>query len=239
MRQSNPKWIALQGLAILGSILLAFGIEAWWSDRQDAGEASRILAALELETVANLGEIAEISKYRHAVSKVCDDVLGASADSLTAAEFDTHLADLTWWDTANIAVGALTSLTDGGKLALVDDPNLVLQISKVLDFMAKARLIEKQEQRATDDFLIPLLLRNGSMTQIANIQYERGLPGGKEWEPSPPVPDKGGHDHRNLLSDDEFRGIVVIQKWSQHDSLYGYKVLEDAMNELLVLLRED
>ena len=31
----NAKWITLQGAAILGSILLAFAIEAWWSDRQE------------------------------------------------------------------------------------------------------------------------------------------------------------------------------------------------------------
>ena len=60
MRQLTPKCMALQGLAILGSILLAFSIEAWWSDRQDADEAGRILAALELETIANLAAIAEI-----------------------------------------------------------------------------------------------------------------------------------------------------------------------------------
>ncbi len=234
----NAKWITLQGAAILGSILLAFAIEAWWSDRQDADEVGRILAALELETIANLAEIAEMRKYRHAVSEVCDKVLGASSESVTAEALDAYLADLTWWNTANLAVGALSSMTNGGKLALVDNVNLILQISIVLDYMAKAQLIETQEEKATDERLIPLLLRKGSLAQIHNVATERGQPGSLEWEPAPAVPDQGGHDHRDLLADDEFRGIVVLKKWSQHDTLFGYKQLEDSLNELLILLRE-
>jgi len=52
---SNPpiEWrrLLVEGVVILVSILLAFGIDAWWEERQDADEANdqidRVLAELE------------------------------------------------------------------------------------------------------------------------------------------------------------------------------------------------
>ena len=67
---------------------MAFVIEAWWSDRQEAEEAAQILTALQLEIVANLEEIKRLRLYRVAVSDVCDAILAAKIDRIDKAGFD-------------------------------------------------------------------------------------------------------------------------------------------------------
>mgnify|MGYP001816506488 CR=1 FL=1 len=49
-------WIRLlaEGTAIVASILLAFGIDAWWGRIQRQGEAEVLLAGLHGEAAANL-----------------------------------------------------------------------------------------------------------------------------------------------------------------------------------------
>ncbi len=234
----NPRWLILQGLAIVGSILLAFVIEAWWSDRQEAEEAAQILTALQLEIVANLEEIKRLRLYRVAVSDVCHAILAAKIDRIDKAGFDAHLADLVWWRRANLALGALSSLVEGGKLALVKDPKVVLQISGVRDRLVGLIDLEQEEKYTTRRELIPFLYRNGSMPQISNVATKRGEPGLGDWTPSPTVADDGERDHRNFLVSDEFRGVVLLKKWAQEDALTQYERTEAAMNGLIALLSE-
>ena len=76
------------------------------------------------------------------------------------------------------------------------------------------------------------------MAQPSNVATERGQPGIGDWTPSPAVLDKGGRDHRAFLSDDKFRGIVVVKKWAQEDMLTTYVRLGTKFNELLQILKE-
>jgi len=130
--KSSGWWITLQGIAIVGSILLAFIIEAWWSEKQDTEERGWLLQVLEAETTANLAKMERNRKYRIAVTEVCEKILATSQENISSKEFDVLLADLLWALHVNFAVGALTNLVDGGKLALVDDADVSLQISRVL-----------------------------------------------------------------------------------------------------------
>lgn len=94
MSQSKYWNLAGQFVAIVASILLAFTIQAWWEEQQEAEEEARLLKALEVETLANISEIENQSKFRISVSAVCDSILGASPEHINAEEFDAHLADL-------------------------------------------------------------------------------------------------------------------------------------------------
>ena len=59
--------VFVEGVVIVGSILLAFGIEAWWDDHQDRAEEQRIFVGLKSEFEQNLGLIEIELSYRNAV----------------------------------------------------------------------------------------------------------------------------------------------------------------------------
>ena len=50
-RQMQWPRFLLEGVVIVGSILLAFGIEAWWAERQERAEEQRLLQNLHEEFV--------------------------------------------------------------------------------------------------------------------------------------------------------------------------------------------
>ncbi len=48
---TNIPWLRVfvEGVVIVGSILLAFGIDAWWEERSDAALEQRLLISLLAE----------------------------------------------------------------------------------------------------------------------------------------------------------------------------------------------
>jgi hypothetical protein len=52
----NIPWkrITVEAAAIVGSILLAFAIDAWWNDHQNRAEERRVLVGLKSEFEQNL-----------------------------------------------------------------------------------------------------------------------------------------------------------------------------------------
>ncbi len=238
MPQSKYWSLGGQTVAIVASILMAFAIQAWWEEQQEAELEARLLKALEVETYANIAEIETNSKYRTSMSAVCDSILAAAPEQISAEEFDAHLADLLWWSVSNFSVAALSTLVDGGELSQISDPRISLQISRITNLLGQVTLLEDEDRQTSRFELVPLLYSSGSFPQLSNIATERGEPGIGDWTPSPPVPDKGGRDHRAFLSDDKFRGIVVLKKWAQEDVLTAYVRLEASFNELLEILKD-
>ena len=58
--QERIDWfrILVQGAVIVGSILLVFGIEAWWDARQDSVHRAALLEDLEAEIASNRDALA-------------------------------------------------------------------------------------------------------------------------------------------------------------------------------------
>ena len=51
----NWMKLGIEGVVIVASILLAFGLQAWWDDRKDAETEHAMLLALESELQGDLG----------------------------------------------------------------------------------------------------------------------------------------------------------------------------------------
>ena len=84
----NIRWnrIFIEAAAIVGSILLAFAVDAWWEQRKEANRAEELLSALEDEWVIELSRIDErLSAYRD-VRKSMTRIMDAHTDieSITA-----------------------------------------------------------------------------------------------------------------------------------------------------------
>ena len=130
MNNMNSRWwILLQGGAIVAGILLAFGIEAWWSEREERSTEQKILRVLDAEMQLNLSMIEEEISYHSATREAIAQIFRAAAGNLELSEeqVDVLFADLLWWSEPEFAIGALVSLVDGGQIGIVDDSELALQ----------------------------------------------------------------------------------------------------------------
>lgn len=123
---SKIPWprILAEGGAIVVSILLAFGIEAWWSARQLHLEEQNILRQLAAEFQTNAHLLVERRHDHEEILRATELVL-----SLTGPELDQEMAESTevraaidrmirWW-TYDPQMGVISGLTQSGRLSII------------------------------------------------------------------------------------------------------------------------
>ena len=120
-----PRILA-EGIAIVISILLAFGIEAWWSNRQVLQNVQENLIALSDELHDNIRQVEHELSYRHAVIASIEKLFLSvdSANGLSPGEVDNLISDLTWDGRIDISTGALLNVLQSGVFTGIEDGEL-------------------------------------------------------------------------------------------------------------------
>jgi hypothetical protein len=111
-----------EGFVIVVSILMAFGIDALWAQRQSRGEEREALAALESEFAANLAQVEEVhAGYLQARPRIetLVSISAADAGALPQAEISAIMAATCPSGTFDPVLGTLEALIGSGKLGIL------------------------------------------------------------------------------------------------------------------------
>jgi hypothetical protein len=213
LNQKIPwKRVAIEALAIVGSILLAFAIDAWWDELRDREDTEILLSSLHDELV----QVEEFMSWH-------DQYVGAIRDSarqlLTAAvgldqelgerKIDRLLADLTyivsdvWFE-----VPELNSLVLNDDFSLIEDRDLRRRLKSWKaqnDFFRYG--VRLQEKHVNDRFM-PFLEENASLQQIYNA--DEHLPGFPvDTSPLDKIELRELRSHSPLLDDPVFQNLLT------------------------------
>lgn len=128
MNQPNSwrRFIA-EGVVIVASILLAFGIDAWWADVQDQKDEALILRALATEFRENLAELRAVHEVHARYAQELAELVGimvAQPDGSILQVGDSQLRPLISFRTADPATGTLSTLLASGRIDLIRDEEL-------------------------------------------------------------------------------------------------------------------
>ena len=227
------SWLRLtvESVAIVASILLAFGIDAWWSDHQQREEEQLILGALLEEFQDNQISLDERTSFYNAILETTKLLLTLSGDPdrmLTLEEMDRHLYNINWFDPGDrFGTPVLQSLVSSGDLSIISNPSLRTSLAKwALKFELIKGYLESDQEYFTR-VLEPFLINNTNMTQF--YYSALGVPG----EPESTrqfinVTDSIDiTDHRPLLDDQVFENIMLTRGESINDILtVGFHVVD-------------
>ena len=119
--------VLVEGAVIVASILLAFGIEAWWNGAQERLEERQILSSLAEDFRTNKAEAESVTstyeRTKHLFARLnslTPDELGSdSPDSLIAM-----VSALAAPRTFDPILGTLDALVSAGKMNVLSDPEL-------------------------------------------------------------------------------------------------------------------
>ena len=79
--RTNWKRLALEMVVIISSILMAFGIEAWWSGQQEQEELDALVELLRADIAANIADFERLNRLENdlfAIAKLSDIVHSVS-----------------------------------------------------------------------------------------------------------------------------------------------------------------
>ena len=117
--------LLVEVVVIVGSILLAFAIDAWWEGKQRAAEAEGVIAALQAEFSSARSHLDDFERYNRDILARTDSITELLESSSGPTDVPLRfLITLTNTPTFDPPMAELQSLVQSGKLDLIDDPSL-------------------------------------------------------------------------------------------------------------------
>lgn len=170
--------VFVEGMVIVSSILLAFGIDRWWEGRQDRGFEQEALRRLSVEFAENrdrLGEMRTPEQTAPRLAALHEILQSMPGDTESVAIPDTLLAALLGTGTFDRITPVLDGLLRSGRYELIRDP----QVRETIATWERwhAQLVEREEfQRAfVDTRLSPALATRGDMSRIFRSPGRAGI----------------------------------------------------------------
>lgn len=143
-----------EGLVIVASILLAFGIEAWWAERQESQRRDALMEDLQAEILANVASLEDalerqrlrVTRIEVLLNELTPGAAGIARDSLLSLQSAVLVNpsyDARW--------GILNLLIQSGDLALLEDRELRARLagleSLANDYLSnQAWILDRQAQ---------------------------------------------------------------------------------------------
>lgn len=234
--------ILVEAFVIVSSILLAFGIDAWWDERKERVEETEILAGLHREFAVYRDELRDAIDLHGEMLEAMVAVLAAiESGEWTSTEWgpDEAIGRLLSPPTSDLGNGVRDALVQGGRLQLLSHAMLRERLAQWPAFHEE--LVDDQiigRQMALTQ-IIPYLTRQGldlSATLIAGtmvvdsesdawpVRIER-------------IADEPGALAR-LLTDPEFKSLVEVRYAFWHHAGGEYRSTLEMAEDILGLVEQ-
>jgi hypothetical protein len=159
----------VEGVVIVGSILLAFGIEALWSERLERRDERAAIAQLSADFRSNADRLA-------AIKGIHQQALDASYEILAIADLggqrrgshstpELVLLSLRTW-TYDPALGGINSLVQSGRLDILRNDSLRVAVAAWPDIVQDLNEDERFERTFLFERLSPYLMTRGVMLDM-------------------------------------------------------------------------
>ena len=116
-----PRWL-IESVVIVVSILLAFGIDAWWDERQDRRDEAEILAGLEREfTEYRARLVAALDRHTVMITAMSELLRAMESGAWQSKELtlDEAISRSLFPPTTELGGGVRDALVQAGRLELI------------------------------------------------------------------------------------------------------------------------
>ena len=239
---NNIPWsrIAVEGIAIVASILLAFAIDAWWDDRQREENEQVVLQTLLNDFQGKQVLLFNNKKFSEAIIESVETLLMAASSTDPALNEDSidRLIGNTWW-VSNDAVwnsAPLNQLIAGGNLSVISNPNLVQQLAELQVAIERVKYHSRNDSEFHENVMTPFMIANSNMSQVTTTMRHR--PGHPELTiQSRQLGVSEGHRHSELLATVEYQNLLIAKMERLSDLLeVGHPAVEERLSLVIEML---
>jgi len=232
--------LLVEALVIVSSILLAFGIDAWWDDRKDRVAEAEILAGLHREFAGYRDHLRRgVGRHGEMLEAMAALLAAIERGAWTSADWgpDEAIGSLLTPPTSDLGNGVRDALIQGGRLELLSDATLRERLAQWPAFHEE--LVDDQvfSRQVVLTHIVPYLTRQelqlsailiagtmavDSVSEAWPVQIER-------------IADAPGALAR-LLADSEFKSLVEVRYAYWHHAGGEYRVALEKAEEILGLV---
>ncbi len=155
--------VFVEGVVIVGSILLAFGIQAWWDERQERADESLLLSGLQADFEAlrpSLLDRLERTQRQERGGQLLRDRVASFAAEPTLEVADSLILAVVGSPTFRAATGTLDAALASGEIELIRNEEIRSEIRQWRTLLFYASQNQQGTRQVTDEQVIPLLARD-------------------------------------------------------------------------------
>lgn len=171
--------LALEGILIVASILVAFLLDAWWEEREAQNRLDQELTSVAREVAENRDlveyEVETLERIKAGSEAILALFEGASTPQSVAVP-DTLMFCVTYWSpTLDLSFGALDALISSGRLAQIRDPELRLMLAGLKDLVEDAVGDELLAQDILMEQVYPAVSGHTDFSVVYRIDQQFGV----------------------------------------------------------------
>lgn len=234
--------IAIEGVVIVVSILLAFSIQAWWDERQEQIEVQEMLQGVIEDFDTSKKYIDSYRSFAVARQTAALSLMEIGLDPSVEPDrenIDRMLSELDgFWTVVPVITGSVDTLALSGNLALVENEEVRTMLSVLRTDIEQYRLATKSEYEFWFQVWHPYMRQHGFLPQTYKA---RDSSTGSAWAgwPAFPMALPEPFDHSEILADKEFQNILLTQWYLQ---TWIVRILDSAIERLehnISLIRQE
>jgi len=140
------KRISIEAAAIVGSILLAFAIDAWWQERSEQEDLLQHLSAFEQELIESRKDIELALELSTKVLKTTDEVFLVMSDlesSSLPSDFAETIGSIYKIHSPNLNTGAYEDMVSSGNMRLIANRTLSDRMKQYMQSVSSVRSVNE------------------------------------------------------------------------------------------------
>ncbi|WP_460453406.1 hypothetical protein [Arenimonas aestuarii] len=226
--------VAVEGVVIVGSILLAFAIDAWWDQLGEAEEERAALAGLESDFSGYIDALARIRTKNERRIDAARRIMAATGSAhapLSVAEFQSDLAVVVTYNPISLQPGTLGSLLETNRLSWISNAQLrsrLVDWDRYQPFAGEGNRYMVEQASGLDAFLKRRYPMEGILLLTQDAQLDAS-------EANSRFPATAA----SLLTDVEFANHIAYAADASRIVVRRAEILEGQANEILNLLRTE
>jgi len=243
LNKPTLKSALVEMVVVVASILIAFGLDAWWQKQGEREEEKAVLVALAEEMTDVRSAIETERSFHEAIAASVVRIKELTSSGSTDVEPDTLdklLGDLCWWSgESNYPIGTVTSVISSGNLSLIQDEELRHLVAGWPRIVGDIVENERMEMDLFKTSWMPFLMERIYLPQLR--KWFVSIPG-KEEGPDiiSEVPIRAeSTDHRSILLDPKFPNVLEYRLWMQDDILSDFSEFDSELDHLIALIQQE
>jgi hypothetical protein len=224
-----------EGLMIVTSILLAFGIDAMWNQYQIHKEEQVALNSLQLEFESNLIQIDKVIAYQLNARNQVSELFMLSADEIKALpqkEVSEMMLSTSNPVTFNPILGTSKSLVDSGKFGIIQEQELRNAITTFLNLSLDIEEDVHYMKAGALDLWNAEIKHGGPWTDPLTERSATGFIRGFDF-----IPKATNSDLLNVREDKEFKSLVSRYHLNVGYYLSELEQLQVTITQILKLIK--
>ncbi len=214
----NIPWkrIATEAAAIVGSILLAFAIDAWWQERLERKEEAEQLSRLHAEFLVNVDRLegyrAPLAGGQQATQEVFEIIQAAQANGQASVDFSSLLLrEMIYAPTFEADTPVLDGLIRSGGQEIIENRKLIGSLARWESGVRNYTELAQRTRRNTDLQLVPALSVRGDFGPALMRTFDPFPPENIDLDPT----------HLTKIDvDDEFK-MLVASRYQNGEISFG------------------